>query len=155
MKTIKLAGKFSHLECILDDDWAQMFEDGGVTLFNRFGYASIFTGKRDKYKAEFVHQVVADVKTDGKKYVVDHKNQNILDNRVNNLRVVDKSTNALNSSKVKNNNTSGVTGVSYLTRDNTWRVYLSLGGKRIYERRTKSELDAKLIAKFHNEIKML
>lgn len=155
MKTIKLAGKFSHLECILDDDWAQMFKDGGITLFYRIGYAAIFAGTKNKYYAEFVHQVVTDVKTDGKFYVVDHINQNTLDNRLCNLRIVDKSENALNSSKIKRHNTSGMNGVSYSKRDDAWRVYLAINGRRVYHKSFKDKEDAVIIADFHNRIKTI
>lgn len=52
--------------------------------------------------------------------VVDHINRNPLDNRIENLRIVDFQTNNRNLCKYKNN-TSGKTGVQF-TKDNRFRV---------------------------------
>jgi len=64
--------------------------------------------------------------------VCDHINQNPLDNRKCNLRIVDKRINALNS-KLRSDNTSGYKGVSFDKRSGRWfaRIYLYGKDKRI------------------------
>lgn len=64
------------------------------------------------------------------KNIPDHINRNTLDNRKSNLRIVDKSLNAINAG-VRPNNTSGVTGVSWNKNANSWRAYINYQGKRI------------------------
>ena len=62
--------------------------------------------------------------------IPDHDNRNKLDNRKSNLRIVDKSFNAVNAD-IRTTNTSGVTGVSWNKNANSWRAYISYQGKRI------------------------
>lgn len=63
-------------------------------------------------------------------HIVDHINRDTLDNRKSNLRIVDKSMNAINAG-LRTNNTSGVTGVSWNKNAKAWRVYINYKGKRI------------------------
>lgn len=65
------------------------------------------------------------------KMEVDHINQDKLDNRRANLRVVSSGHNKINRSM--GNNTSGRTGVYYYKnegRQKRWWAYIALGGKR-------------------------
>lgn len=62
--------------------------------------------------------------------IPDHDNRNKLDNRKSNLRIVDKSFNAINAD-IRTTNTSGVTGVSWNKNANSWRAYINYQGKRI------------------------
>ena len=62
--------------------------------------------------------------------IPDHINRNPLDNRKENLRIADKSLNAVNAG-IRTSNTSGVTGVSWDKNANSWRAYISYQGKRI------------------------
>ena len=55
------------------------------------------------------------------KDIVDHINGNGLDNKYDNLRVVNFESNSKNARKASNN-TSGVTGVSYIKNINKWRA---------------------------------
>ena len=64
------------------------------------------------------------------KNIPDHINRNTLDNRKENLRIADKSLNAVNAG-IRTSNTSGVTGVSWNKNTNSWRAYISYQGKRI------------------------
>ena len=61
--------------------------------------------------------------------IIDHINRNRLDNRKENLRLVNKTQNAINT-KIPNNNTSGIIGVSLDKKTNKWRSYISINGKR-------------------------
>lgn len=62
--------------------------------------------------------------------VVDHINRDIHDNRLCNLRVVNRRQNTLNGSISKNNN-SGIIGVSFRKDKNKWRAYINDNYKQI------------------------
>lgn len=68
---------------------------------------------------------------DGK--MCDHRNRNTLDNRRENLRLCNKSQNAMNK-KIPRSNTSGYKGVrrTHNTTDNVWMAYISVNYKQIY-----------------------
>lgn len=61
--------------------------------------------------------------------IVDHINHNGLDNRKINLRICDKSKNAMNA-EIQSNNVSGVCGVSYDKEFDGWRAYITKNNKR-------------------------
>ena len=61
---------------------------------------------------------------------IDHINRDRGDNRICNLRMVDRSTNQRNR-KISKNNTSGHTGVSYHKRDGLWRASINVNGKEL------------------------
>lgn len=62
--------------------------------------------------------------------IPDHINRNKLDDRLQNLRPSDRSTNAMNS-KIPTNNTSGVKGVTWNKRTNKWRAYIKYHQEQI------------------------
>lgn len=62
-------------------------------------------------------------------FVTDHKNQNKLDNRKNNLRTVTHSQNQMNTS-VRKNNRVGVKGITF--QNNRWRARIFTNGKSIF-----------------------
>lgn len=61
---------------------------------------------------------------------VDHINHNCFDNRKINLRLTNASTNTMNA-KVRINNSSGVTGVTWLKDKNKWRATITINYKTI------------------------
>ena len=63
--------------------------------------------------------------------VVDHINLNPLDNRKMNLRICTKQQNEMNR-PLRNNNTSGITGVSLYKQTNKWRAYIEYNQKYIH-----------------------
>lgn len=83
--------------------------------------------------------------------IVDHINRNTLDNRKSNLRIVDKSLNAVNAG-IRSNNTSSVTGVSWNKNTNSWRAYINYKGKRI-ELGHRKEFDNAVVLRLNAENK--
>ena len=76
-----------------------------------------------------------------KEYRVDHINQNPQDNRLNNLRLANKSENSINN-PIHSNNTSGIIGVSWDKAKSSWRVYITYQKKRIELGHTKDKEEA-------------
>jgi hypothetical protein len=64
-------------------------------------------------------------------FVIDHINQNKLDNRLVNLRLATKSQNAINSGKFKTNS-SGFKGVSKYKQTNKFRARLTANGTELF-----------------------
>lgn len=58
----------------------------------------------------------------------DHSNRNKLDNRKKNFRPCDYSQNGTNKG-LRNDNTSGVIGVYWFSRDKKWRAQININGK--------------------------
>ena len=101
-------------------DWNKMKEYTWRT--NKNGYASApIKGRQKRFHVEIM----------GKKngYVIDHIDQNKLNNQRSNLRFVTKSGNAANS-KLSKNNKSGIKGVRQ-ARSGRWVARLMLNGKNI------------------------
>lgn len=64
--------------------------------------------------------------------IVDHINNNGLDNRKCNLRIVSKKENGQNRTKAKSNSKSGVLGVHWNISHKKWEAGLRVDGKRIH-----------------------
>jgi hypothetical protein len=73
-----------------------------------------------------LHRYVMDCPDD---MIIDHKNNNGLDNRKSNLQIVTYKENAENRS-LSCLNTSGVTGVSWCERDKVWTTQITINGKK-------------------------
>lgn len=71
----------------------------------------------------------------------DHKDCNPLNNRRNNLRPATKSQNATNRSK-QSNNTSGIVGVYWHKRDQTWEAGIGINNKYIHLGCFSNKIDA-------------
>lgn len=62
---------------------------------------------------------------------IDHINRQRRDNAWSNLREVTRSQNALNA-RIRSHNTSGYKGVSWYSRDKTWRAEIVVEGRTVH-----------------------
>jgi hypothetical protein len=81
-------------------------------------------------KKYLVHRVIFQIIHGWCPDLVDHIDQNKLNNLVENLRPSNKRMNAMNS-KIREDNTSGVRGVSFSKSNQKWFAYLWVNGQRI------------------------
>lgn len=115
------------------------YQNGEVLFFTEVENAPLFEGRsmgkyadgysivRDNGKYIAVHRFLTNAK---KGDIVDHINRNKKDNRVANLRITDKSVNALNS-KMRKDNTSGCRGVWYRKDTGKWVAEIIKNSKKI------------------------
>lgn len=101
-----------------------------------YGYGKI--KENEKIKIVLFHRYLLNVHND-ESIIVDHIDRNRLDNRNDNLRLVNRQFNNINSGK-RFDNTSGIVGISQ-TEDGTWHFYLNYNGKR-YGKIVKSKEEA-------------
>lgn len=73
--------------------------------------------------------------------IIDHKDQDKTNNRIENLREASKQCNAINVSRFKNN-TSGIRGISYDSRVDKWVAQIKVNQKRIFLTQSVSKLEA-------------
>jgi hypothetical protein len=94
---------------------------------NNKGYRQVvYQGK--SYRS---HRVIYDMHYGVMPEHIDHKDNNTLNNNINNLRPADKSQNRYNS-KINNNNTSGHKNITWHKRKQKWRVQIMVHNKRVY-----------------------
>lgn len=103
---------------IVDYCW---FEDGN-------GY--INARDKENNKTIKLHRLIMGLDY-GDERLVDHINHDGLNNKKINLRVCDKSKNAMNAS-LQINNTSGICGVSYNKTKEKWSAYIRKNNKQYY-----------------------
>ena len=107
------------------------------------GYKSVCLCCDAIQKTYKVHQLVAiaflNHKPCGMKLVIDHVNDNKLDNRVENLQIV---TNRFNCFKTQGKDTSRYKGVSWDKYNNKWVSKIRINGRSKFLGRFKCELAA-------------
>jgi hypothetical protein len=95
------------------------------------GYFVVKIRKDNKSKTKEVHQLVAETFLNhnpcGHKLVVDHINNNKLDNRVENLQIV---TNRFNTCKTQGNYSSKYKGVYWGKNNKKWVSQIYINGKK-------------------------
>lgn len=118
------------------------------------GYYMVNIHKNHKIKSFKIHQLVAiaflNHKPCGHKFVVNHINFNILDNRINNLEII---TQRKNTNKKHLKSTSEYTGVTWDKDRNKWRASIYLNGVAKNLGRYKNEYDAHLA--YENALKTI
>ena len=82
-----------------------------------------------------------------------HGEKSTTDNRKSNLRIVNRSQNSMNV-KIRSDNASGITGISWDKRSNKWCVRIMVKGKNIYLGYfNKDDLDKAIQARLDGEKK--
>jgi hypothetical protein len=118
------------------------------------GYYSVSLYKNGKIKTSNPHRLMAIAflghKPCGLKLVVDHINNNPLDNRLENLQII---TNRENASKDRKNGTSKYTGVSWDKERNKWTVRFKINGKNLFLGYFLNEEEASEV--YNNKLKEL
>ena len=94
------------------------------------------------------------------KLLIDHKNNDTLDNRKINLRLATHSQNAYNRKKIKTKTSSKYIGVYFEKATGRWTVKIRTNGKRLWLGRFTSEIAAakaydKAAKKYHKEFAKL
>lgn len=112
---------------------------------NTKGYYTVNLNKEGSYKTRTIHQLVAESFLDhipcGYNLVIDHIDNNKLNNRVDNLQLI---SNRENSSKDRNkfNKTSKYVGVIWHKHNKKWAASIRINKKRKYIGYFKIEEDA-------------
>lgn len=121
---------------------------------NTRGYSYVNLSLNGKPKKRTVHQLVAIAFLGhtpcGHEIVVDHINNDKLDNRVDNLQLT---TNRHNSSKDKKGGSSKYTGVCWHKPSSKWHSYIKIGSRNVYLGSFDSEVDA--ASAYKNKLKKL
>ena len=96
------------------------------------GYFVVILYKNNKIKYIKVHRLIATAFIDNpsNKPFVDHIDNNRLNNNINNLRWCTQRENCMNSS-FRNDNSSGVKGVSWHKKTNKWNARIMIDGIQI------------------------
>jgi hypothetical protein len=107
------------------------------------GYYDVVLCKNKQRKMIKVHQLVAmaflNHKPNRHKIVVDHIDNNPLNNRLENLQLISARE---NTSKDRKNGSSQYIGVSWIKRYNKWKAEIRINGKQKYLGRFANELKA-------------
>jgi hypothetical protein len=95
----------------------------------RTGYLMLYLHKNGERKTHSVHRLVAlsFIPNPENKRCVDHKDNNPLNNKLENLRWATIYENGANA-KMRSHNTSGVKGVSWYKRYSKWNVQIRING---------------------------
>ncbi len=89
-------------------------------------YLGIINGKY-KYKTIYLSQIILGFY--GRVKMIDHKNHNPLDNRKDNLRLLNNKQNVTHRKGANKNTTTGVRNVSYSRLEGKYLVQLQIEGK--------------------------
>lgn len=118
------------------------------------GYLFVMLNVNKKKTMKKIHSLVAmaflNHIPNGHKTVVDHINNDILDNRLENLQLISQRQNA---SKDKKGYSSKYVGVYFFKRDNQWVSQITIKGKCVYLGKFDSEIDAHKA--YQNKLKTL
>lgn len=108
-----------------------LYSKEDAQLVERFNWGVATTGYARCTKAGYrimMHRLIMNANPD---QIVDHINQNKIDNRRENLRFVNRSQNAINSKTVWSNSKTGVKGVSFRKGRGLYEAYITRNGKTV------------------------
>lgn len=103
-------------------------EDFEIIKNHRWTWDGRYVSTSIDGKKNYIHRFLTGVK--GYKNKVDHINHNTCDNRKCNLRIVTNSEN-LQNSKVRRNNKTGITGVSFNEGKGNWKAIICYKNQNI------------------------
>lgn len=113
------------------------------------GYIRYSLCKNNKQKTFRAHQLVAMVflnhTPNGYEKVVDHIDNNKLNNHVDNLQIITSRENTSKDRKKHNSTSSKYVGVSFNKRSNNYQGFIRINGKNIYLGSFEKEYDAHLV----------
>jgi hypothetical protein len=118
--------KISGYDVLIDVDDVQILIDYTWHVFRNRDKIYMRGWNKTTKKKVLMHRVIMDAP---KNLMVDHKNQNTLDNRKSNLRLCKNSHNICNRPKPKNNK-SGYKGVSKCNLTKKWKASITKDYKR-------------------------
>lgn len=123
------------------NSWSARFPNHpvGWTSSNKYGYTTA-TVKLDRahYK---VHRIIWKLVTGEEPLYIDHIDGNALNNRIDNLRVCDRQTNAVNTC-MQSTNKSGINGVCWDSVRKVWIARISDKGKTKHLKTTRDLFEA-------------
>jgi hypothetical protein len=126
-----------------NNKWGERKELKELKLGKNKGGYLYFVSSGRKCENVYIHRIVAEtfLKRVKGKNIVDHINRNKLDNRVENLRWTDNRGNMINS-KLRKGNKSGVKGVVYNKKNNSWDGLINIEKRKTTSRSFKTKEDA-------------
>lgn len=117
---------------MLYDDFNEHYLNQGSLHIGGDGYAYLYlNGEYYRINRLFMFGLINYKQDDFLKIVVDHKNRNILDNTMKNLRILDKQNNEYNEKPIRKNNTSGFKGVTWDKFNHKWCAQIMYNGYNI------------------------
>lgn len=124
MKVIELT---KGMVAIVDDEWFdELAQYRWRVSLN--GYAMRGKAVNGRCKTIWMHRVVMG---DPVGFLIDHRNGNKLDNRIENLRPATKSENGMNC-KNRKNNTTGFKGVTFFKKSKCFQAFITVDRKQKY-----------------------
>lgn len=107
-----------------DEDWDKIKH---LKLSTNVGYARGYS----KRKTYFIHRIILNAP---KNMQVDHINNNRLDNRKSNLRLVNNKQNNENRKGAYSTSKTGIRGVSWQKQHQRWRAVIMSNYKQVYNK---------------------
>ena len=127
------------MEMVINGGFVTTIDEKHLDLFSQWSWSpsksknTIYVhGYRKPDEKEYLHRLI--VQASGiniKGLMVDHKDENGLNNLEENLRIITKSQNQINRG-LPSNNTSGYKGVNWHKASQKWRTRIGYNNKRIY-----------------------
>ncbi len=141
MRKIKLS---QGMYALVSNDWYEMLNSVKwyIRKLGKTFYASTCQNIDNKWKEDFMHQVIMDFKG-GNNLIIDHKDMNGLNNTVENLRVANRAQNLQNTKKCTPVKTSTYKGVCKNTKGK-FRAVIVNEKKQVSLGIYKSEISAAL-----------